>query len=945
MYLAKLARAGVLLAGILGSCHAFAQQNADNQLKEVQLGSNAFTLGDPVPSWVDPAPMPAATTTQPIVVRLVDTQYLVGQVPVVYLRQATLINDAASLTAAGRLSISFAPEYQHVQLHAIRIHRAGDQLDRTTSSNIRFLQREQGLERGVYTGHVTASILVDDLRVGDTLDISYSLYGHNPVFGANYFGLSVWDQPLPTLRRHAVLNYPVDRQIAWRMVGDRTAPAIIPNDTVRDGMHRVEFDQQSLPAIVADAQASPDFFGSRFLQFSEFGSWRDVVQWADTLFESKAATGNDLQGVVKRIRALDTDSARITAALEFVQTEIRYFSVSLGESSHRPAVPDEVLRRRYGDCKDKSFLLVTLLRELGIQSRPVLLQIGRRAGLEKTLPSPQFFNHVIVQVGLGGKTYFLDPTRLGQHGLLDRMGQAHEGAQVLVVAPGTDGLSTISTGGGETVGDEIVERATLSKLGDEGQLEVKRTLSGLLAESLRVVYERLSRDQILRGIGNAMEQRYPGAKLIGEPAIHDDPVQNVISIAASYKIPNLAAERDGNWVVLFKPDNMQNVVNAAPSATRATPLRVTRFPFHGKYSFEMTFPEEVSAMIDPHAQTIANKYFSVTVSDYFRGNIARKSIEMATLRPAVEAQDYPRFAEDLRSAIKAIGGAFAINKFAIKSNDASAKTELPQRIRELREEVIKKTTETITSGKLAGSDLADALCFRGVAYADLGRDDEALRDVDEAVHLAPNATGPLSCRADIYFRAGQFDKSIADFSKAITFGATQASAFLGRGVSRLYAGHLEEANADFAKAAQLADNETKLTCEIWLVSSSARLGKPIPDAIVQQAAAEAHGEWPRPAVAMLTGAISPEEMLKQLDSKKGDERQMALAEGYFYLGLHYLAIGDNKTAQANFEKTRALEVVNYTEHIAARFELQRLTNASTAASATAPASPKPAVTR
>ena len=41
--------------------------------------------------------------------------------------------------------------------------------------------------------------------------------------------------------------------------------------------------------------------------------------------------------------------------------EIRYYSVSLGESSHRPHTPAEVLRNRYGDCKDKSLLLVTIL--------------------------------------------------------------------------------------------------------------------------------------------------------------------------------------------------------------------------------------------------------------------------------------------------------------------------------------------------------------------------------------------------------------------------------------------------------------------------------------------------------------------------------------------------------------------------------------------------------
>jgi len=128
-----------------------------------------------------------------------------------------------------------------------------------------------------------------------------------------------------------------------------------------------------------------------------------------------------------------------------VQSEVRYFSISLGENSHRPEVPDVVLRRRYGDCKDKSFLLIALLRELGIKSRPVLLEIGRHRGLETTLPSAQLFDHAIVEVTVRDRKYYLDPTRLGQHGNLERMGQAHEDSQILVVAPETTDLARITT--------------------------------------------------------------------------------------------------------------------------------------------------------------------------------------------------------------------------------------------------------------------------------------------------------------------------------------------------------------------------------------------------------------------------------------------------------------------------------------------------------------------
>ncbi len=910
------------MLGVLVSCPALAQQDTPTRLKEVQLGANTFTVADPAPAWIDPSPLPDVNASSPILTRLADTQFLVDQIPVTFVRRATLVNDAASLTAVGRFSINFAPEYERVELHAIHVHRGNELLDRTKTSSVRFLQREQDLEHGIYSGRVTASILIDDLRVGDTLDVSYSTYGQNPVFGGKFTGTASWDQAVPTQMRRVVLNYPADRQISWRMIGDRPAQPVTPKSSLRGGMHKIEFEAHALPETVSEALVPPDFFVFRFLQFSEFASWGDVAKWADALFRSEPPAGDEFQAVVNRLRPLASDELRVAAALEFVQSEIRYFSVSLGENSHRPSPPDTVLQRRYGDCKDKSLLLVALLGKLGIQARPVLLQAGRRAGLEETLPSAAFFDHAIAQVSLGGNTYYLDATRLGQHGRLDRMGQAHEGAQVLVVAPDTGGLSTIATPNiADLVRDELTEQATLSKFGEDGRMETKRVWTGAAAERMRVLLERVSHEQVFRTVGDNLERRYPGAKPIGEPTIHDDPASNILSISAVYSVPKLAVERNGNWIVPFRPQNMAEVVIASPTATRTMPLRIPGYPYQGNYSFEITLPEEVSVVTDPYAETIENRYFRATVSKYFRGNIARTSIDLRTTEPWIRAEDYRKYAEDLEATNKAIVGAFAVNKSSIKTNEGEV--DFAHRLRGQRQEAIEKTSETIGTGKLSAADMAVAYCNRSTALSDLGRSDEALRDANEAIRIAPNSVDAIGCRADAYFRAGQFEKSIADYSKAISLGA-KSWAYRLRGVAHVYAGRPEDAGADLVTADELADKEGRAYSDIWLVVSYGRLGKPIPEAIAKRAAAESHGEWPRPALAVLTGAMPPQELLKLMDEKKGDDRQMALAEGYFYLGEYYLASGDLKQAQDYFEKTRSLDVIVYTEHAAAKFELQHM---------------------
>ncbi len=220
--------------------------------------------------------------------------------------------------------------------------------------------------------------------------------GQNPVFGSKFVGDSLWDQSYPTLLRRVVLTYPTARHINWRLVGDAPSNSLRPEESVRDGMRTLRFEERGMAEINADRLAPADYTAFRILQFSEFMGWDDVVNWARDLFQADAPASDEVRRIVDKLRELPTAEERVAAALEFVQSEIRYFSVALGESSHRPTQPNVVIGRRYGDCKDKSFLLITLLKELGIRSDPVLLKIGIRKGFDKLLPSPYVFDHVIV---------------------------------------------------------------------------------------------------------------------------------------------------------------------------------------------------------------------------------------------------------------------------------------------------------------------------------------------------------------------------------------------------------------------------------------------------------------------------------------------------------------------------------------------------------------------
>src|SRR5262249_20713060 len=319
-------------------------------------------------------------------------------------------------------------------------------------------------------------------------------------------------------------------------------------------------------------------------------------------------------------------------------------------------------------------------------------------------------------------------------------------------------------------------------------------------------------------------------------------------------------------------------------------------------------------------------YFNYTVRSSFRGNDFKTAIELATFVDQIEPSGFKRYIEDMRSLANITTGVAVVPKTAIRATRtvAVAKKDFAQTLRDQQQETIDKTTQAIRSGKLTGSDLAGAYCLRSSARSDLGMPKDGLADADEAVKLTPSSPDSLRCRAYAYFAAGEFDKTIADYSKSIALGAADGKVLLQRGIAKFYAGKLADAAEDFAKASDVGDKESQAYADLWLLGTYQRLGQPIPDSLRERAATDARGDWPRPALAVVVGKLTPEEMLKLLERKSGDERRMATSEGYFYLGQYYMRRGDKIKAGEFFEKVRRLNMVTNTEHKAAGFELQYL---------------------
>jgi transglutaminase-like putative cysteine protease len=363
----------------------------------------------PAPAWVKPSqplPLPvdasglAFIRAQDVLVHLDRT----GQFTYFGNRIVLLQPQALAL---GNIGLSWNPASGKPVIHAVKIHRGTETIDVLRDSKFEILRREDQLEAAMLTGTLTAVLKVPDLRVGDELELAYTLPSSDPTLRDENAGLLVVSGATMPGRYRLGLSWDKGEE-----------PQVRASDDLRGTVEKSAsgFDiRLDNPSILTPPKDAPlRYSWQRLVEFSDFGTWPDLSRRFSGLFREAATlhTDSSLRKEAARIAADHPGAlARAQAALKLVQQQVRYVYIGLDGGNFRPASADDTWQRRYGDCKAKTALLLALLRELGIAADPVLVRNqGSDDGFDGRLPNPALFDHVLVRATLEGKAYWLDGT-------------------------------------------------------------------------------------------------------------------------------------------------------------------------------------------------------------------------------------------------------------------------------------------------------------------------------------------------------------------------------------------------------------------------------------------------------------------------------------------------------------------------------------------------------
>jgi hypothetical protein len=576
----------------------------------------------PVPKWVQRLPVDSLANTSAsehgVRYLVLDHQLRFGTQSVErYVRYAKKITDESGLQSATQVQIEFDPTYQTVLLHAISVVRGGERLNRLHPAAIKVVDRERNLEAQTYDGRKSLVLFLEDVRVGDNVDVEFTIAGVDPTLVGHLSETLILGALSPVGRLHVSVTVPAGRPMKMRTYGpDASSASMQPKITrTRNGDEYV-WDRADVPAFSIDPKVPSWLATLPTVQLSDFGSWTEVARWASGLIHVPTSPSRSIVAQAKELRGQSSStSAFVLAATRFVQDQVRYVALESGMSRRQPTDPEVVLARRFGDCKDKTVLLASLLRVGGVSADPALVSTFLREHLDDQPPGAQAFDHVILRVGpVDGSELWIDPTAMLQGGDILRARNSYFG-RALVLRPDTSAPSEVPA---EVLRDPLTfisDRYVIPKEGSKepARLDVVREFRGAMANSMRANLRGSSREQTAKTYLQLYAQQFPGIETRAPTEVSDDREHDRLVITAHFDIRDAWkwGDKQHRWEFQVEPTLIGTFLEKPDVHGRTAPL-TTPDPVSVRCSVELVLPHEWTVI--PQTENISGPAFDFTFS-------------------------------------------------------------------------------------------------------------------------------------------------------------------------------------------------------------------------------------------------------------------------------------------------------------------------------------------
>ena len=301
---------------------------------------------------------------------------------------------------------SFMPGWQKFTLHEARIHKAnGTKVEvEPNHVTVRDSANDDAL---VYDVSKQVTLSFPNLGVGDVYEVKWSTRGKNPEFGGEFFTRYTFgDDRYPVVRDVWHVQIPKAKPLSFGSINASIKPE---TRETNDSKHYRWSVTHRLPLPKEEDGPPKDEYRWQ-AACSTFADWQAVAAWKSRVRAHCWKCDDDVREILRTVcKDAMRPQEKASALTHWVRRNVRYLSRGPGGAGYTPHPPAQVVRNRFGDCKDQCQLLAVMLREVGIDPWLVTLGVQGDGQVIPGVPSP-WGTHAILLVEIDGKEHWIDPT-------------------------------------------------------------------------------------------------------------------------------------------------------------------------------------------------------------------------------------------------------------------------------------------------------------------------------------------------------------------------------------------------------------------------------------------------------------------------------------------------------------------------------------------------------
>jgi transglutaminase-like putative cysteine protease len=297
------------------------------------------------------------------------------------------INEERAVASMAQQSLEYNQSREKIEILSAYTLKADGRKVMVTPDKIKDQQENQSAGAPMFQDMHVKVLIFPDVEVGDRIVYKYRLICSIALYPGQFE-----DTTSAAFVRNQEFSMFYDLPKGMRLYADNRGFKEIPGaDDGGRHVYRWDYIPGDNPRIENNTVAYTDY-GSR-LYVSTFRDYRTMAQAYDARAVDKIVAAPRVTALALDLtKGLTDPRPKAYAIADWVRKNIRYVAVYIGAGGVVPHPADTILDNLYGDCKDHTTLVEAMLKTVGIESTPALINFGNAYRLSN---APVTFNHVI----------------------------------------------------------------------------------------------------------------------------------------------------------------------------------------------------------------------------------------------------------------------------------------------------------------------------------------------------------------------------------------------------------------------------------------------------------------------------------------------------------------------------------------------------------------------